>query len=301
MPFDHYVVNPGQRVDLQAASPALDYVREHHEEPFRALGLGQNFFPGYNQLVGIENIYGVDALRSRPYFQVAQAFGLERVWNWGVPDELAAGTDIARGRDLLGVRYYFTTHRGLGPDPAGVKLAGEFDLDVYERPSAWPRAFFTDAVFPYDGAPDLAAFVRTGNGQPLAAVLRSDLPKLGPVRQLMNAASPRAVRPARAYELRADRTAFTVDAVGPGVVVLTETYYKSDFEALVDGHPVPYFRVNHAFKGIYLETGGVHRVSFRYWPEYFTLALWLAAGGLVLLVLAGGYILSREKPSPALG
>ena len=93
------------------------------------------------------------------------------------------------------------------------------------------------------------------------------------------------MQPAAAYALGSDRTAFTVDTSGPGVIVLTETYYKNDFEALVDGQPVPYFRVNHAFKGIYLDTRGTHRVSFRYWPEHFTVALWLAAGGLVLLAL----------------
>jgi uncharacterized membrane protein YfhO len=80
--------------------------------------------------------------------------------------------------------------------------------------------------------------------------------------------------------------------------VLTETYYKNDFEALVDDQLVPYFRVNHAFTGLYLTTAGVHHVTFRYWPEHFTLALWLAAAGLVLLVLAAGYIWSRESSSP---
>ncbi len=298
-PFDNYVVHPGQRVNLHAASPALDYVREHASEPFRALGLGQNCFPGYGQVAGVETIYGVDALRSLPYYELAQAFGLERIWHWEMPDNLGTGTDLARARDLLNVRYYFATHQGLGPTPPGFKLAGEFDLDVYERTSAWPRAFFTDKILPYDGAPDIAAAALSGDGRPFAAVLRADLAKLGSVRQLANAATERAVEPASAYALSSDCTSFTVRATGPGVVVLTEAYYKKDFEAFVDGQPVPYFRVNHAFKGVYLASSGEHQVSFRYWPQYFTLALWLGAGGLVLLIAAAGYLLSRRENSPA--
>jgi hypothetical protein len=297
IPFDNYVVNPGQRVELHPSSPALARVRDSTVEPARALGLGQNFFPGYGQTTGIESIYGVDALRSRPYYQLAQAFGLERVWRWEFPDEFAGDSDIARGRDLLNVRYFLATSHGASPPADVFKSLGEFDLDVYERPSAWPRAFFTDGILAYDSAPDFAALVHAGDGQPVAAVLGSDVAKVGAVRQLASAAAPRRVKPAYDYALRSDRTDFTVEANGPGVVVLTETYYKNDFEASVDGRRVPYFRVNHAFKGIYLESAGVHRVSFRYWPEYFTLALWLAAGGLLLLVLAVGYILSGEKTS----
>ena len=49
--------------------------------------------------------------------------------------------------------------------------------------------------------------------------------------------------------------------------MLSETWLKDDFKATINGKRVPYFRVNHAFKGIYLDSGGSYRVCFSYWPR----------------------------------
>jgi hypothetical protein len=67
------------------------------------------------------------------------------------------------------------------------------------------------------------------------------------------------------------------------VIVLGEAYYADDFQARLDGRPVPYFPVNHAFKGILVESPGEHTVAFRYRGQHFGLSLRLAQAGLVLL------------------
>ena len=89
-----------------------------------------------------------------------------------------------------------------------------------------------------------------------------------------------------------------VDAPGPGVAVLTEVYYAEDFAVTVNGKPAPYFRVNHAFKGVALPAAGRHEITFAYWPRHFTLALGLGAAG-ALLLLAGFAWLARTPPPAA--
>ena len=302
-PFDFYTLNPGQRVDLRPPSPALAFVRQHALEPARTLGLGQNFFPGYGELSGIETIYGVDPLESPYYDGLARAFGLDHVWDWtGSDAESAVGARL-RARDMLNNRYYLATHNGPPRPLPGLWLLGRFDLDVYESPGVWPRAFFTDRAVACDSAAAFARAVQSGDGRPFAAVPGPTLARIDPAGRLRPGAAARTVIPARDYALDGNTTAFTVDAPGPGLVVLGETYYHRDFEARLDGRPVPYFRVNQAFKGIWVDAPGPHRVSFSYWPEYFTLALILGLAGLLLLAGASLWMLAcgRRRPpaSPA--
>jgi uncharacterized membrane protein YfhO len=85
--------------------------------------------------------------------------------------------------------------------------------------------------------------------------------------------------------------------------VLTESFYRNDFQVTVDGRPTPYFRVNHAFKGVAIPGAGQHEITFAYWPEHFTLALVLGGTGLLLLAAGahvlwhGGWIPGSLRPS----
>ena len=79
-----------------------------------------------------------------------------------------------------------------------LEAAGSFDLDVWESPTAWPRAFFTDRVGIYDRADDFVAAIKSGDGRPFAALLREDrglLPKVESAlagRQVVSAVWPLA-------------------------------------------------------------------------------------------------------------
>ncbi len=114
------------------------------------------------------------------------------------------------------------------------------------------------------------------------------------------AAQDRTIRPARDYRFTPSRTTFTIEAPGPGVAVLAETYYLDDFEVTVNGRPTDYFRVNHAFKGVALPAAGTYEISFRYWPRHFTTALWLGLAGAVSLTLGAAWLWRRPGlPAPA--
>jgi hypothetical protein len=292
--FEQYAFVPGARCDLRAPSPAIAFINEDRREPGRVVGWEHNLFPSYNTALHLEGLYGVDALRNRYYQELAKTFDLERVWEWDGINQEADAPSLRPPHDLMNVTYYLASHRGPPRSIAGLRLLVPLDLDVYESPTAWPRAFFTDRLAVYDRVGDFAARVRAGDGRPFAAI-QADQPG-APV--LSADLAGRAVRPATDYRLTANTTTFVIDAPGPGLAVLAESYYQDDFQVTVDGRPATYFRVNHAFKGVAVASAGRHKITFAYWPEHFTIALALGGAGLLLLA-AGAHLLWHGGWRPA--
>ncbi|MSU69191.1 MAG: hypothetical protein EXS39_00125 [Opitutaceae bacterium] len=288
-PFDTYVFNPKIRVDFTNPSAAVADVQARMTEPSRPAGIGFNLFSGYHQMLGWEGIYGVDALRNGWYDDLAIAGGATKVRWWDHPAETWQEKDLTGQlplQDLLNVRYYLATHADPAREIAGLRFLSQHDLDVYESPTAWPRAFFTDQLTSHLDLPDFVRQLRGGDRRPFASVSRVDAPAGSRLTGSGPALANRIVRPAENYRLTSNTTTFRISASGPGVAVLTESYYPQDFQARLDGEPVPYFRVNHAFKGIRIPAAGTFEVSFTYRPHHLGLALALAAAGAAL-ALAG--------------
>lgn len=294
--YARYAFSPGARVDYFAPSPAIALVNAHRDgrDPGRVVGWDNTLYAAYNTALRWESLYGVDAIRNGHYQELAAAFDLKRVWMWdGVNLDREAGR-LVPAHDLLNVTHYVASRREPPRQLHTLQHLGARDLDVYHSPTAWPRAFFTDRLAAYAGANDFVDLVLQGERTPFAAVQRGTIgaPALPP------GLPGRTVVPARDYRLTPNNTSFTVEAPGPGVVVLTEAYYDEDFRVTINGAPASYFRVNHAFKGVVVPAAGRYEIAFAYWPQHFTAALWAGGAGLVLLV-AGGWWLARRRPDPA--
>ena len=287
--FSHYAFTPGLRVDIHAPSPAVAKLDAMRSQPGRVIGWDSSLFPAYFAALRWESIYGVDAVRSPHFQELASALGLTRVWIWDDPNAAADAAKFTRAYDLLNV-----THSIADAQPGPHAIAGRApiiraDLDVYSHPEAWPRAFFTDRVAVYGTPADFAGLVGTGDGRPFAAFQAgttgmSDLP---------TDQVSRTIVPAHDYRLTPNTTTFTLEVPHAGLAVLSETYYPGDFKVTVDGQPAEYFRVNHAFKAVRLGTPGRHVISFQYWPHRFTLSLWWSATGGLLLAAGGAWQMRR--------
>lgn len=292
-PFDTYVFNPKVRADLHATSPVVDRVNALLDAPSRPAGLGYNLFSGYNQLLLWEGIYGVDALRNGYYDEFAIAAGAKKIRWW---DSFTWSEDDISGihaiQDLFNVRYYLASHSDMPREIPGLQRLGQYDLDLYESASAWPRAFFTNQFTTYNAIEGLVQQVRGTDRRPFAAVAEADVAAANlpvtPSRDL----SDRIVTPAKTYSLTANTTRFTVETSGPGLVVLTEGYYPRDFRVTVDDVPTVYFRVNHAFKGIPISRSGQHEIVVEYRPHRFNLALLACALGMIATAGTTWWVLS---------
>lgn len=292
--FPRYTFVPGPRSNLHAPSPAIALLKAHQTGPGRANGWESVLYASYNTVPRLEGVYGVDAVRSRHYHDLADALGLERVWNWDWPNRESQSRELVRKYDLYNVTHWLATP---APGPhtiEGLTQIGRADLDVYASPTAWPRAFFSDRVTSYAQPADFARLLMSGDGRPFAAVQAADLARLSPALAVSEPLAPREILRARDYRFTPNTTAFTVDAPRAGLAVLTETYYLDDFAVTVNGHRAEYFRVNHAFKGVLLPAAGTYRIEFAYWPKHFTAALWCGLAGAVFLTL-GAVRLSRVR------
>lgn len=292
--FNAYAFVPGVRCDLHASSPGADYLDSVPREPGRVVGWGNSLYPSYNTLLRWEGIYGVDALRSRYYDDLTREFDLRRVWLWDEVNRLEDAPRLVTAHNLMNVTHYVADRGAMPREFAGLQHLQQLDLDVYASPAAWPRAFFTDRLTTYPTVKEFADLVREGDGRPWAAVQTGDAGVPGLSANLAG----RTVQAATGYRLTSNNTSFVVEAPGPGLAVLTEVYYAEDFEVTVNGKPAPYFRVNHAFKAVAIESAGRHEITFAYWPQHFTLALQLGAAG-ALLLLAGFIWLWRSPAVPA--
>lgn len=306
-PFDAYVFNPHDRVDFRTKSPAVEFVRGHvGSEPSRPTGFGMNILSGYSAMLDWESAYGVDAVRNQNYDTLMAAGNVAKFF-WPIPETMKQlGGDASNWHedrldllvpihDMLNVRFYLATP---GFDTSKTRLERLFsaDLDVYQSPSTWPRAFVTDQLFEYREVHELTQKLRTSTDRRPFAGVQSESADTLRHRLPHGASSARVVTPARAYQLTANTTSFSIDAPGPGVAVLTENYYPEDFRATIDGKSVPYFRVNHSFKGVLIPSAGTHQVTFEYWPKHLTAALWVFVAGLVLACTGTVWLWRRPVP-----
>jgi len=298
--FDAYVMNPQPRVNLIAdASPTLGLLRDARAEPSRSAGLDYHLAPGYGGAIDVEMIDSADPLLNKHYKELMHSYGAKLIFassNSGfINDQLESDLPLF---DMLNVRSYLG-HAGTGADIIpSIKKIGSLDLNVYESSKVWPRAFFTDRLIPYGSETGFVKLLREGDGRPFVAVPQTELDQRTEVAGLsakLPETTARQVVPASDYVLTNNKTSFKIAAPAEGVVVLTEPYVAGDFQLRVNGDPASYFRVNSAFRGVYLPKAGEYHFSFAYWPRHLTVSLWIAGFGIILLLLWLGSIAGRPR------
>jgi hypothetical protein len=209
-----------------------------------------------------------------------EASGIPRVWDWRYLVETTDGLRFRPILDALGVRYYLGYHLGAALPGHELTPLLSSDMEVYESATAWPRAFFTDSAAIYQNVGQYWSWMKSGDGRPFAGIQERDWAQLVPRPKVVGNLSARHVEAATQYVLTGNTTSFTIKASAPGFIVLTEAYEPDNFRAWLDGRRVPYFRVNHAFKGIYVDKPGTYEVRYSYWPHALSRCLMLSALGL---------------------
>lgn len=285
--IDNNVVNPTERPNFSIKSNAIEFVKNEIGKaliPTRVIGEGEVLFPGFNSSLGLEGIVPVDAVRSKHYEKLLTLVDYPVMqWDWLRlinSDQIASR---AASLDLLGIGYIVAE---LGTQmPQDMKLVHSGDLDVWQRESVWPRAFFVNKIIEVHKPSDIVDALADKSHTPFAAVESQFIPEgVG----VLNNDAPYQVVPAGEYRLTNNSTHFSVEASEPGIIVLGETYYPGDFVANVNGEKVDYIRVNEASKGIWVNKAGKYDVSFTYRPERLNQAMFLCLFGLVLLLVLIG-------------
>lgn len=278
---DRFVTNPTQRPDFSIKSSAIEYLKKeisNSEEPTRVIGEGGVLFPGSNVRYGLEGLVPVEALRSQNYEKLLKLFDIPEHWGWLRVLKSDEFPKHASALDLLGIGYVMAD---VGVEmPQNMKLVHSSDLAVWRRDSVWPRAFFVNNVVEVHSPSGILDALADKSHTPFAAVESQSIPQ-----GIQENHSPYKVVSARHYSLTNNSTHFSVEATGPGMIVLGETYYPGDFVAILNDKKVDYIRVNEASKGIWVDKAGKYSVSYTYRPERLNQAILICLFGIVLLFL----------------
>jgi hypothetical protein len=283
--LDAVLLQPRKRVDLDTDPPAVTAVRSRAgNEPFRVVSLFNAFFQGVQTLYRLEGITGPDALQLREINELSDAAGIYRSqWVWYTAYNAETVVRANGFLDMLGVRFVFGRTYAFPSDAARLPLPQPDPLQVIERPTAWPRAFFVDGIRRHTSLSELVAELNSSS-KPFASIDAADPHAAAAIAGLPALES--RVAPARDYVLTPNRTSFVIDAPGPGVVVLTEAYVPRDFIATHNGKRSDYFRVNHALKAVTVPAAGTWTITFEYRPEHWRLGWMLCGAGLTIAVVA---------------
>ncbi|HTM31327.1 MAG TPA: hypothetical protein VL263_08475 [Vicinamibacterales bacterium] len=280
--LDAILIQPGARADLDRPAPALQAIGgAAGVEPFRVTPIESVMFPGTQALWNLESLGSPDALRLAAIEDLSDASLIERTnWGWRTIVHARASPGADRLLDMVNVRFAVIKVDQVARPSQPLPQQGLDLLRAVERRSAWPRAFAAEGVARHVGAADFAARLRESTG-PFASVderdaeageLISGLPANG------------LVIPAVDYAFTPNSTQFRVNTTGSAVAVLSEAFVADDFEATLNGAPTPYFRVNHALKGVRIPAAGTWIVRFVYRPARWGVSIAAAAIGAIVLV-----------------
>lgn len=177
--------------------------------------------------------------------------------------------------DMLNLRYRI--YRGVAPGTIETLLSGN-DYVVTEREEALPRAYVPqvaewseaqeatlDKLRSTEFDPGVVAYFA-----PIEGKQRPELPP-GPYRGT-----------ARIVEEVPSRVELDVEMETPGVVILSDLWYKG-WKAALNGEPADIFQANHALRGVIVPEGNSQLV-FEYDPASFRLGINVFLGSMVVLL-----------------
>ncbi len=292
---DRLLMQPRPRVSLSTPPEALRPALAPSTEPARIAGIDGVMQGGVPTYVGLEGITGADALFAPHVYWLGKQFEPEYYPLW--LHSVSSRTDrMAPLLDLWGVRWL------VKPRDQPANLTGSdrpaFDkrLELIERPSAWPRAFFVERIEAHGTREQFVARLRFDT-RPFASIRADDAAAAGV--PLVTDGGAATIVGARDYRLTANTTTFAIDASSPGIVVLNETYWPG-VSARIGDRLLPVFRVNETMRGVAVPTG-TWQVTFSYRPQMWNVALALTALGTAMLValIAAAALGWRSKPERA--
>jgi len=260
MSLTHVPLVDVRRNPFTPTSEAIRLVQNDHES-YRAMSLRVSAEPpvlpaAMSSLYGFETADGYDDLGPPNLPSVVST------------SDSPCGKEVCvnvRNSDLANVKYLFT-----GPS---TRLAAEHfeliydrEMRVYRDRQPMARAFW---VASYVVVPDTSAAimrVRAQGFDPRVAVVLDRQPGL--TAKLSRDANVAIV------DRRPTRVSIRVDAAGPGLLVLSDTFYPGWY-AMIDDQPAPVLRANGVMRAVAV-TEGHHRVTFRYAPQSFFAGAWIS-------------------------
>lgn len=234
---------------------------------------GTTFAPNANVPYGVSIVHGYDSL------EVAEVTDVVTLLSSAELTYPFASTIPYFDRPLPLLRALGVTHavtRGDLPDPFAPAFEGPGGLRTWADTAPQGRVWIARGIDVVPAASERLARLADPDFDPRVALVER-APAIEVARHDAPPGTARIVRD----EPRHLVVAAELDA--PGLLVVADAWFPG-WSASVDGEPVAIERVDHALRGVWL-AAGKHEVQMRYHPRSFAAGLWLAAAGLLALVV----------------
>ncbi len=253
---------------------------------YRVSGTDLTLYPNSGMLFGLYDVRGYDTIVPQRYADLVDR--LEGHYRFHFHSLFRqAGSPLW---DLLNVKYVLTDKELKGKWELAYQ--GQGNIKVYRNRDVLPRAFVVHRAEVVDNA-----------AQSLERVLDSDFDfrrsvvlEEKPTRWTAPSEEAAAAAFARIVDYQPDYVKIEVQTPTDGLLVLTDTYAPG-WQALLDGHPVPIYVADHAFRAVVVPAGA-HAVEFTYRPLSFQIgaAITLLTVTAIVLVSITLRIRSRRDP-----
>lgn len=183
-----------------------------------------------------------------------------------------------------------------GPEwNAGENITPPETVAIYHLSNALPRAYFVTNVQWVDSETDaLARLSAPDFDSHRELVIMKSGPEIEAVNLVKDTGdSVTAGSPVKLLTQERGRISLSVEALRPGFVVLTDTFYPG-WEATVDGQPAHIYQANLSFRAVAVEEGK-HAIDFSYQPLTFKLGLWISTISLLLVATTGTILMSIDN------
>lgn len=250
--------NPAVRPSLVFPStPVIEFLRERAGVD-RVVGLGFALMPNSSMIWGLQDVRGYENVR------LARSWTLLRDIDGREPfgEYLLVRHSETRLLDLLSARYIVAASASSAPFGARSRAIFQSQgVTVYENLQALPRAYVVAGTRVVSEPTEALALMRGQGFDPRSEVVleAQEQPPLYGLRPGQTTVEIKAYRP---NEVQIEAT-----LEWAGFLVLTDAY-DDGWSVFVDGHRVPMYRANYAFRAVRLEPGA-HRVEFVYCPWGF--------------------------------
>jgi hypothetical protein len=284
-------VNPKKNLYNKAVATALDPPGRAHIEN----GWGMGFYGSPQVPEKFGSVFEVpvttnwEPLSLRSYQEFCN-YMTGRTWYYG-RFQLAGRPFSEKMFDMLSAKYIIFSDAGKDwiherlqkrPEEGRYRLYKDMGTArIYENLEAFDRVNFAGSWEVITNPNDLLLRLRSDDFDPRTAVLLEEPPKGTGLKKLSG--MPDGVQQAiQSFTIEYETARIDVDAPEAGIVWMSDTFYPG-WEGWVDGVKSRVLRVNHAFRGVYVEPGR-HTITMNFNPGSYRWGLLLGLAGIILLI-----------------
>lgn len=166
------------------------------------------------------------------------------------------------------------------------------EIDIYENPDAFPRAFYLHRIAPVSGPQGAIAWMKDHKAQFRDVAPVEGFSKPLPPPKLLDPLMEKTGRwePVIIGLYKADRVLLEANLLEDGYLILTDACYPG-WEAKVDGKPTRIYPAYLAFRAVFVQNpaGEQHIIEFIYKPLSFRIGLWTTLASLFVWFVGIGY------------